>query len=71
MSTFDLYVGKEIFLFSTISRAALGHIQPPKQRVQVSIFPVVTRPECEADELSPSSAEGKTFGAIPLIPHIN
>jgi hypothetical protein len=55
----------KIFLFSIVSRPALGHTEPPIQWV-----PEEKRPGREADHSPPSSAEVKSGGAITPLPHI-
>jgi hypothetical protein len=47
------------FLFSTSSRPALGCTQPPIQRVRGAHSSGVKRPEREADNSPPASAEVK------------
>jgi hypothetical protein len=60
-----------IFLFSTASRPALGHTQPPMQWVSREISPGVKQPGREDDHSHPSSAEVKNCEAIPpLPPHV-
>jgi hypothetical protein len=51
------------FLFSTSSRPALGHIQPPIQWI-----PGVKRPRREAEHSSPTSAEIKKICMYISIP---
>jgi hypothetical protein len=60
---FDSRQGK-IFLFSTVSRPALGATQPPIQWV-----PEVKRPRREADHSPPSAAEVKKGRSIPPLQH--
>jgi hypothetical protein len=50
-----------IFLFTTASRMALGHTQPPIQWVQDALSLGVKRPGREADHSPPSSAEVKEW----------
>jgi hypothetical protein len=64
---FDSRQGKEIFLYSTASRATLGPTQPPIQWVPGALSPGVKRPRCEADHSPPSSAEVKRGGDISLL----
>jgi len=47
-------------LFATASRPAMRTTQPPNQWVQLGFSLVVKWPECEADHLTPSSAEVNT-----------
>jgi hypothetical protein len=56
---FDSQWGLEIFLFTTVSRMALGCAQPPIQWVLGAPSLGVKRPGREADHSSPSSAEVK------------
>jgi hypothetical protein len=51
--------GLGIFLFTTVSRTALGPIQPPIQWVPGGLSLGVKRPGREADHSPPSSAEVK------------
>jgi hypothetical protein len=55
----------KVFTFSTESRPALGPNQPPIQWV-----PAVKRPDREADNSLPSSAEVKNGEAVSPLPHI-
>jgi len=48
-----------IFLFTTMSRTALGPTQPPIQRVLGALSLGVKRPGREADHSPPSSTEVK------------
>jgi hypothetical protein len=48
-----------VFLFTTVSRPALGPTQPPIQWVPGALSLGVKRPEREADHSPPSSAEVK------------
>jgi hypothetical protein len=50
---------KLIFLFTTVSRTALGPTQPPIQWVRGALFLGVKRPGREADHSPPSSTEVK------------
>jgi hypothetical protein len=54
---FDSWWGLGIFLFTTMSRLALGLTQPPIQWVSGEISLGVKRPGREADHSPPSSAE--------------
>jgi hypothetical protein len=56
---------QEIFLFSTVSRLALGPTQPPIQWVLGAFSPGAKRPGREANHSPLSSAEVKNGGAIP------
>jgi len=56
---FDSRQGQEFFLFTTMSRPALGPIQPPIQWAPQALSPGVKGPGCEADHSSPSNAEAK------------
>jgi hypothetical protein len=49
--------GVKNFLFSMLSRPALGCTQPPIQWVRGAVSPGVKRPERETDHLPPTSAE--------------
>jgi hypothetical protein len=66
---FDFRQGKEILLFSTVSRRVLGPTQPPIRRVPATLSPGLKRPGREADHSPPTSAEAKNSGAIPVLPH--
>jgi hypothetical protein len=61
----------QIFLFSTVSRPALGPTQPPFRWVPRAISPRVKRLGREADHSPPSSAEVNNDGAIPPLPHMS
>jgi hypothetical protein len=54
---FESRQGLRIFLFSTVSRPALGPTQPPIQCAPRDPSPGVRRPGVEADHSPPSSAE--------------
>jgi hypothetical protein len=56
---FDSWRGLGIFLFTTASRKVLGPTQPPIQWVTGALSLRVKRPEREADNSPPSSAEVK------------
>jgi hypothetical protein len=58
-SMFDSWWGLGIFLFTTMSRMALGPTQHPIQSVPGALFLGVKRPAREADHSPPSSAEVK------------
>jgi hypothetical protein len=53
------------FLYSTVSRLALGPAQPPIQWVQRALSLGIQWPGREDDHSPPSSAEVKNSGAIP------
>jgi hypothetical protein len=61
---FDSRQGQEIFLYSTLSRPALGSTQPPIQWVLRARSSTVKWPGREADHLHPSGARFKKGGAI-------
>jgi hypothetical protein len=50
-------MGNGFFLFTTLSRSALGPTQPPIQRVLGALFPGVRGLELDACHTLPSSAE--------------
>jgi hypothetical protein len=50
---------RDIFLFSTSSRADLGLIQSPIEWIPGALSPGVKRPEREADHSPPTSADIK------------
>jgi hypothetical protein len=56
---FDSWWGLGIFLFTTVSRTALGPTQPPIQWVPGALSLGVKRPGREADHSPPSSAKVK------------
>jgi hypothetical protein len=56
---FDSWWGLGIFLFTTMSRTALGPTWPPIQWVLGSLSLGVKQLECEADHSPPSSAKVK------------
>jgi hypothetical protein len=56
---FDSRQGLGIFLFTTVSRTALGPTQPSIQWVPAALSLGVKRPGREADHSPPSSAEVK------------
>jgi hypothetical protein len=58
----------EDFLFSSVSRQALGHRQPPIHWVSGDLLPGIKRQEREDNHSPPSSAEVKNCGAIPPLP---
>jgi hypothetical protein len=65
---FDSWRGLGIFLFTTVSRTALGSTQPPNQWVQGPLSWGVKRQGREADHSPPSSAKVKESGSIPPLP---
>jgi hypothetical protein len=58
---FDSHQKLGIFLFTTVSRTALGPIQPPIQSVTGALSLGVKRPGREADHSPSSSAEVKEW----------
>jgi len=56
---FDSHQGLGIFLFTTMSRMALGPTKPPIQCVLGALSLGVKRPGREAGDLLPSSGEVK------------
>jgi hypothetical protein len=62
--------GEKIFLFTTASRAALGHTKPPMQWVPGALSLGVKRPGREADHSPPSSAEVKNAWNYTFTPQI-
>jgi hypothetical protein len=65
---FDFRRGLGIFLFTTVSRTALGPTQPPIQWEPGAISLGVKRPGREADHPPPSSAEVKNAWSYTSIP---
>jgi len=59
VSTVRFPAGAGNFLFTTVSRPALGPTQPPIQRVSGALSPEVKRPGREAENSPLSSAEVK------------
>jgi hypothetical protein len=66
---FDSRRGLGIFLFTTLSRTALGPTQPPSPWLPAALSLGVKRPGREADNSPPSSAEVNMRGAIPPLPN--
>jgi hypothetical protein len=60
----------KIFLFSIVSRPALRATQPPIQRIQRVLSPVVKQPGHEADHLPSSNVKIENSGAILPLPHV-
>jgi len=56
---FDSRRGVGIFLFTIVSRTALGPTQSPIQWVPGALYLRVKRPRCEADSSPPSSERGQ------------
>jgi hypothetical protein len=67
---FDSREGPGIFIFITVSRPALGPIQPPIQWLSGALSPGVKRLGREADHSPPSSAEVKNAWSYTSIPPI-
>jgi hypothetical protein len=67
---FDSRRGLETFLFTTVSRTALGPTQPPIQWVPGAISLEVKRPGREADRSPPSSAKVKNAWSYTSTPPI-
>jgi hypothetical protein len=63
---FDSRWGLGIFLFTTVSRTALGPTQPPIQWVPGALSLGVKQPGREADHSPPSSAEVKECAELYL-----
>jgi hypothetical protein len=61
----------KIFLFSTVSRAALGPTQPPNQWVPRAISPGVKRPKHEAHHSATPDAKVKNGEAVPPLSHMS
>jgi hypothetical protein len=66
---FNSRQGQEIFLYSIVSTPALRLTQPPIHWAPGAISPGVKRPGREVHQSSPSSAEVKYGGTIPLFPN--
>jgi hypothetical protein len=66
---FDSQHGQEVFIFSTMSRLALGPTQSPIQWVPEALSPGVKRQMRETDHLDSSSPEAKIGGTISLLPY--
>jgi hypothetical protein len=60
----------KIFLFSTMSRPALGSTQPT-QLVVETLYPGIKCPGREADHSHPSSADIKDGRNIPPLPLVS
>jgi hypothetical protein len=67
---FDSRRGLGIFLFTTVSRTALGPTQPPIQGVPGAPSVGVKWPECEADHSPTSSAKIKNEWSYTSTPPI-
>jgi hypothetical protein len=65
---FESWQGLGIFLFTTVSRLALGTTQPSIQWVPGALFLEVKWLGCEADHSPSSSAEVKEWVAVYLHP---
>jgi hypothetical protein len=63
--------GKEIFLYFTVARQALGLTQPPIQLVPGALSLEVKRPGHEADHSTVSSIEVMDGGAVPRLPYVS
>jgi hypothetical protein len=63
--------GLGIFLFTTVSRPALGPNQPPIQWVLGVLSLGAMWPGREADHSPPSSAEVKMRGSTPPLPNMS
>jgi hypothetical protein len=61
--------GVKNFLFSKLSRLALGSIQPPIQWVLGALSPGVKRQGREADHSPPTSAKVKKMSIYTSTPH--
>jgi hypothetical protein len=59
------------FLLTTMSRPALGPIQPPSQWVPGALFLRVKQPGCEADHSPSSSAEVKNAWSDTSAPPVH
>jgi hypothetical protein len=68
-SGFDSRQGQEIFLFSIMSRPALGPTQPPAQWVLAVFSLGVKRQGREADHSPPCSAKVKKGRAVVPLPN--
>jgi hypothetical protein len=66
---FDSRRGLGIFLFTTVSRPALGPTLPPIQGVPGDLSLEVKRPGREADHSPPSGAEVKNVWSYTSTPH--
>jgi hypothetical protein len=56
------------FHFSTLSRPALGPMQPPSQWVPGALSPGLKRQEGEADHSPPTMPRSRKCGSIPTLP---
>jgi hypothetical protein len=68
---FDFQWELGIFLFTTMSRMALGPTQPPIQWVPGALSLGVEQPGYEADHTPPSSAKVKNVWSYTAIPPIH
>jgi hypothetical protein len=59
----------KVFLFSIVSRPAVGPTKPPSQWVPVALSPRIKRQGLKADHPPPSSGEVKNGEAISLLSH--
>jgi hypothetical protein len=67
---FDSWQGLGIFLFTTVSRTALGPTQPPIQWVLGALSLGVKRPGREADLSPPSSAKVNAWSYTSTPPYV-
>jgi hypothetical protein len=66
---FDFQQGKDLFLYTTKFRPALGPTQPPIQYLPGVVSAGIKVPEDKANHSPPSSIEVKNCKAIPPLPH--
>jgi hypothetical protein len=64
-------VGQEISLYFIESKPSLGFTQPPIQWFRGAIVPGVKRQGRCVDLSLPATAEAKSGGAIPQVPHLS
>jgi hypothetical protein len=55
--------GTKVILFNTTSRQPLAHTKPPSHLIRGPIFLGLKRPDGEADDALPSTAEAKKKNA--------
>jgi len=68
---FDYWQGLGIFLFTIVSRPALGPTQPPMQWVSWALSLGIKRPELGADHSPPFSTESRNSWSCTFTPDMS